>query len=257
MHPTGYGAELSEHLQASFDDLWRLPVHVWIRKGPHAGFLPMIRSFFLQWVVDNWTCADWFLLDTTYPNPTTPLERGINRLSTLYASEMNRRYVEWETLGFDALTGWTAGRALEHYWLDERVEEHREVFAELRKLTLDHASPVARYWIMKCFVRFGDALMRSLGHAMAARGVAAEHFLGFAGQPERMSLTCRPTPRPTRRSSTRDAPTPARGRRARPRHHPRDTRAGNAPRVHHLAGRSGGALRGPRASRITTEGFHG
>ncbi|MEQ1569944.1 MAG: SRPBCC family protein [Myxococcota bacterium] len=192
--PTGTGAELSEHLQAAFDDLWKHPFHRWIRKGDHAGFLPMIRSFFLQWVVDNWTCADWFLLDTPYADPQTPLERGINRLSTLYASEMRRRFVEWETLGFDALTGWSARQALEHYWLDERVEEHREVFADLRKLTLDHPSPVARYWTLKCFVRFGDALMRSLGHAMATHGVDAEAFLGFAGQPERMHPDLPPDP---------------------------------------------------------------
>lgn len=194
MHPTGTGAALSEQLQASFDALWQLPPYRWIRKGPHAGFLPMIRQFLLQWVVDNWTCADWFVLDTTYRDPKTPLERGINRLSALYASEMRRRYVEWETLRFDELTGWSAGEALAHYWLDERVEEHREVFADLRKLTLDHPSPLARYWIVKSFVRFGDALMHSLGHAMVAHGVAAEEFVGFAGQPERLHPDLPPDP---------------------------------------------------------------
>ena len=193
-HPSGYGEALRDHLQAAFDELWAHPFHAWIRNGPHPGFLPMIRSFFLQWVVDDWTCADWFLLDTTYADPKTPLERGINRLSKLYAAEMNRRYVEWETLGFDELTGWTAADALQHYWLDERVEEHREVFADLRKLTLDHESPVARYWILKSFVRFGDALMHSIGHAMAHHGVATEAFLAFAGQPERMHPDLPPDP---------------------------------------------------------------
>lgn len=186
MHPTGYGAELTEHLHAAYDRLWRMPFYSWIRTGPHRGFAPMVRSFLLQWVVDNWTCADWFVLDTPYPRPTTPLERGINRLSTLYAAEMNRRFVEWETLDFDARTGWTPRDALAHYWLDPDVEDHRAVFADLRKLTLDHPSPVARYWILKGFVRFGDALMHSLGHAMAVNGVPADDFVGFAGHPERL-----------------------------------------------------------------------
>lgn len=186
IRPTGYGADLAERLKASFDDLWHLPFYTWIRKGKHAGFLPMVRSFFLQWVVDNWTCADWFIMDTRYPDPKTPVERGINRLSELYASEMKRRFIEWETLDFDELTGWSARDALSHYWLDERVEEHREVFADLRKLTLDHASPVLRYWVMKCFVRFGDALMHSLGHAMVVHRVKPDDFIGFAGKPELM-----------------------------------------------------------------------
>ena len=192
--PMGHGAELGEHLERSFDDLWKTRFHTWIREGKHAGFVPMVRSFLLQWVVDNWTCADWFTMDTTYPDPKTPLERGINRLSRLYASEMKRRFIEWETLDFDGATGWSARDALAHYWLDERVEEHREVFADLRKLTLDHPSPVHRYWIMKCFVRFGDALMHSLGHAMVTHRVRPDEFIGFAGKPELMHPDLPPDP---------------------------------------------------------------
>ncbi len=192
--PTGYGAELAERLKAAFDDLWQNRFHSWIRSGKHEGFLPMVRSFLLQWVVDNWTCADWFTMDTAYPDPKTPLERGINRLSKLYASEMNRRFVEWETLDFDGLTGWSPREALAHYWLDERVEEHRAVFADLRKLTLDHPSPVLRYWIMKCFVRLGDALMHSLGHAMVLHRVRPDDFVGFAGTPELMHPDLPPDP---------------------------------------------------------------
>lgn len=192
--PTGYGAELSEHLKASFDDLWRTPFYSWIREERHEGFVPLVRTFLLQWVVDNWTCADWFTMDTVYPDPQTPLERGINRLSTLYASEMNRRYLEWETLDLDRVTGWSVREALAHYWLDERVEEHREVFADLRKLTLDHPSPLCRYWIMKSFVRFGDALMHSLGHAMIVHRVHPEEFIGFAGKPELLHPDLPPDP---------------------------------------------------------------
>jgi hypothetical protein len=182
----GIARELVEERKKAFDTLWHAPAYTWVREAWPGEFRTMMRYFFLQWVVDNWACADYFTFDTTYAQPKTPLERGINRLSLLYASEMKRRYVEWETLDFDAYTGWTASKALEHYWLDERVEEHREVFADLRKLTFRYPSPLHRYWIMKCFVRFGDTLMHSLGTAMKSSDEPDESFITFAGHPNRL-----------------------------------------------------------------------
>jgi hypothetical protein len=76
--------------------------------------------------------------------------------------------------------------ALRHYWLDERVELHRKVFADLRKLTFDYPKALHRYWILKCFVRFGDTMMHSLGVAMKHGQEADESFITFAGQPERL-----------------------------------------------------------------------
>ena len=66
------------------------------------------------------------------------------------------------------------------------VEEHRAVFADLRTLTFRFPKPLHRYWIMKCFVRFGDTLMRSMGHAMRSAREADDDFIGFAGRPELM-----------------------------------------------------------------------
>jgi hypothetical protein len=196
-HPrdaSGRAAELVALRARAYEEIWESPFYRWVRRAWPGDFGRMTRSFFLQWVVDNWTCADWFAFDTTYPDPKTPLERGINRLSTLYASEMNRRYQEWEALQLDAFTGWTAREALRHYWLDERVEEHREVFADLRKLTFRHPEPLYRYWIMKCFVRFGDGLMRSMGAAMERAGVPEEDFVGFAGRAARLHPELPPDP---------------------------------------------------------------
>lgn len=183
---TGRGADLVEMRRAAFDELWDSPFYTWIREEWPDQFGRKVRYFLLQWVVDNWACSDYFVFDTTYRAPDSPAERGINRLSILYASEMKRRYVEWETLQFDDYTNWTTLQALEHYWLDEQVERHREIFADLRKLTLQYPDPLYRYWIMKCFVRFGDALMHSLGVAMQTAGVPDEHFITFAGSPERL-----------------------------------------------------------------------
>ncbi len=215
-HPSDLAGEaraLAEERRAAFEELWRTPFHCWVREslrprgqgstrrsgvGPAlaspADFDRMLRSFILQWVVDNWTCADYFQLDTTYPSPTTALERGVNRPSALYASEMNRRYVEWERLDFDTFTGWRPAEALAHYYLDPLVEGHREVFADLRKLTLRYPAPLHRYWTMKCFVRFGDAFMHSLGEAMALSRVEEEDFIVFAGFPERMHPELPPDP---------------------------------------------------------------
>jgi hypothetical protein len=210
--PTGEGALLAEERRLAFEELWRTPFHCWVRESLRprghgsrrsgvgaalsspGDFDRMLRSFFLQWVVDNWTCADYFQLDTTYPAPETALERGINRLSTLYASEMNRRFVEWERLDLDSFTGWRPAEALAHYYLDPLVEGHREVFADLRKLTFKYPAPRHRYWIMKCFVRFGDAFMHSLGEAMALSRVVDEDFIIFAGFPERLHPDLEPDP---------------------------------------------------------------
>jgi hypothetical protein len=195
-HPAdaqGDALELVGERARAFDELWQLPFYQWVREAFCGDFKRMTRYFLLQWVVDNWTCADYFAFDTTY-EASSPLERGINRLSILYASEMNRRYIEWEQLELDEYTGFTPLEALRHYWLDERVEEHRAVFADLRKLTFRHPAPLYRYWIMKCFVRFGDALMHSLGVAMRNAGERNEDFIGFAGSPERMHPELPPDP---------------------------------------------------------------
>ncbi|HJL17467.1 MAG TPA: hypothetical protein RMH99_17490 [Sandaracinaceae bacterium LLY-WYZ-13_1] len=196
-HPadaTGTVAELKALRQASFDALWDTPFHRWVREAWPGDFGRMVRYFLLQWVVDNWTCADYFVFDTPYAEPLAPVERGINRLSSLYASEMKRRYVEWETLAFDDFTGWTPAEALAHYWLDEGVEKNRRLFADLRKLTFRYPKPLHRYWILKCFVRFGDALMHSLGVAMRRARVADEVFPVFAGSPERLHPDLPPDP---------------------------------------------------------------
>lgn len=190
----GDALALATERQRAYDELWRSPGYVWIREAFPGKFRTMMRYFFLQWVVDNWACADYFTFDTVYEDPKTPLERGINRLSEIYASEMQRRYVEWETLDLDTFTGWGARDALQHYWLDERVEGNREVFADLRKLTFRYPKPLHRYWIMKCFVRFGDTLMRSLGVAMKNSGEPDENFITFAGHPERLHPDLPPDP---------------------------------------------------------------
>ena len=180
--------------QAAYDELWATPAYAWIRETWPRDFRRTIRYFLLQWIVDNWACADYFAFDTTYPDPKTPLERGINRLSHLYASEMRCRYVEWETLQFDEYTGWTAREALQHFWLDEDVEDHRRVFADLRKLTFQHPEPLYRYWILKCFVRFGDAMIRSLGVTLKSSAENPDDFAMFAGLPEKMHPELPPDP---------------------------------------------------------------
>ncbi|MCS6902049.1 MAG: hypothetical protein RMJ98_20710 [Myxococcales bacterium] len=184
--PSGEWAALARARTEAFASLWEAPFNVWLRSAPPGDFERVARIVLLQWVVDSWACADWFLLDTTYATPSTPLERGINRLSRLYASEMNRRYVEWEHLRIDEVTGWSASQALAHFWLDERVEEMRAVFASLRRLTFRFPQPLYRYWIMKCFVRFGDAMMHSLGEALRRSGVPEESFPAFTGCAERL-----------------------------------------------------------------------
>ncbi len=187
-------AELVPLRTHAIDTLWSSPGYSWMRTAWPDDFRRMARYFLLQWVVDNWACADYFAFDTSYENPTTPVERGINRLSQLYASEMNRRYAEWEVLQLDEYTGWSASEALRHYWLDERVELHRKVFADLRKLTMRYPKPLHRYWIMKCFVRFGDTMMQSLGAAMASASEPGDNFVTFAGQPERLHPELPPDP---------------------------------------------------------------
>jgi hypothetical protein len=196
-HPAGAegpARALIDERARAFDRLWSTPFYQWIRTALPGDFTRMTRLFLLQWVVDNWACADYFAFDTTYAEPRTALERGINRLSTLYASEMNRRHLEWERLDLDAFTGWSPHEALRHYWLDEDVALHREIFADLRKLTFRFPEPLHRYWIMKCFVRFGDTLMRSLGEAMKVAHQPDEDFIGFAGHPERMHPALPPDP---------------------------------------------------------------
>lgn len=192
--PSPEAATLMERRQAAFDELWATPAYRWMRETWSGDFRRMVRYFMLQWIVDNWACADYFTFDTTYAEPKTPLERGINRLSHLYASEMRCRYAEWETLEFDEYTRWTAMEALRHFWLDERVEEHRRIFADLRKLTFDHPEPLYRYWILKCFVRFGDAMIRSLGVALERSDESGDDFAMFAGHPERMHPDLPPDP---------------------------------------------------------------
>lgn len=192
--PSPEAAPLVLARQAAFDELWSTPAYTWMRETWPGDFRRMVRYFLLQWVVDNWACADYFAFDTTYPDPKTPLERGLNRLSQLYASEMRCRYVEWETLQLDEYTKWSASEALRHYWLDERVEDHRRVFADLRKLTFAHPEPLYRYWILKCFVRFGDAMIRSLGVALKRAHEKEDDFAMFAGAPERMHPDLPPDP---------------------------------------------------------------
>jgi hypothetical protein len=196
-HPlglTGVARDLADERRAAYEELWAMPGYRWVREAFPGDFRAMTRHFLLQWVVDNWACADYFTFDTPYAAPSTPVERGINRLSALYASEMKRRYREWETLELDDYTGYGLTEALRHYWLDERVEGHRAVFADLRKLTFRHREPLYRYWVMKCFVRLGDTLMHSLGEAMRHARESEENFITFAGHPERLHPDLPPDP---------------------------------------------------------------
>ncbi|WP_394823575.1 hypothetical protein [Pendulispora albinea] len=192
--PTEEGHLLKVLRQRAFDDLWQTPAYQWMREVWPGDFRRMTRYFLLQWIVDNWACADYFRFDTTYIDAKSPVERGLNRLSTLFESEMKCRYVEWEALQMDEYTRWSAVEALRHFWLDERVEEHRAVFADLRKLTFRYPEPLYRYWIMKCFIRFGDAMIHSLGAAMRRSGEKEETFVMFAGKPERMHPDLPPDP---------------------------------------------------------------
>jgi hypothetical protein len=169
-HPEGAqgpARELCERRKQVFDELWSTPFYAWVRRAYPGDFKRMTRCFLLQWVVDNWTCADYFAFDTTYAEPKTPLERGINRLSTLYASEMNRRYLEWESLSLDDYTGFTSTRARH---TGKRVEAGTPTSGSSFRF-------VAVAWIAECFVA-SATLMRSLGEAMrTAPGATRLHRL--------------------------------------------------------------------------------
>lgn len=148
------------------------------------------RHIQLPWIVELWAMGDFWEFDTTYPEPSTPLERGINRVSALYAAQgTKRRYAEWELLGMDEFTGWSLSQALRYFRLDEGVEKRRAIQVELRKLTYRFPEPLYCYWIIKCVAGFRDALIRSLGVAMDSAGVRAEeedNFVLFAGHAERL-----------------------------------------------------------------------
>ena len=137
---TGVNRELFDYRQEAFDRLWNTPFYTWVRQALPGEFRRMVRFYFMQWVVDNWACADYFQFDTTYEDPKTPLERGINRLSVLYASEMNRRYVEWSSTNSTTSPNGRR-RGAPALLARARVEEQREVFADLRKLTFRHKEP--------------------------------------------------------------------------------------------------------------------
>jgi hypothetical protein len=188
-HPTE-GSRAVDVLNArcrhGLDQLWRTPAFRWIREIWPGDFRRMARIFLLLWIADFWACGDYFKFDTIYPDPSSPLERGINRLSILYGSEMRTRYVEWERLQLDEYTRWKLSDTIRHFWLDERVEQMRAVFAELRKLTFRHPEPLYRYWIMKCFMRFADALSNSHAVAMRRASESSDDFAMPGGQPERM-----------------------------------------------------------------------
>lgn len=155
------------------------PFYGWLRG---ADFVPAARLTFLQWAVDNWACADWFRLDATYEQPATALERGLNRVSELYASEMRRRHAEWKLLDLDNVTGWDASDALAHYWLDPLIEEMRAAFADLRRLTFEHPEPRFRYWIIKGFVRFNDLIALALGAPLRRSRFEARSFPVYADE---------------------------------------------------------------------------
>jgi hypothetical protein len=182
----GAVAVLNARCRQGLDELWQTPALRWIRETWPGDFRRMARIFLLLWIADFWACGDYFKFDTTYPDPASPLERGVNRLSILYGSEMRTRYSEWERLELDEYTGWSLSDAIRHFWLDERVEELRAVFAELRKLTFRYPEPLYRYWIMKCFMRFADALSNSHGVAMRRANESSKDFAMPGGEPERM-----------------------------------------------------------------------
>jgi|GEM_PF-6072272 len=143
-----------------------------------------LAFLYRQWTVDLFAWGDYFTLDLGAAPPAT------RALALEIANENTACVAEWQALGVTAATGFSGVEALRHYWLAPQVEEHRRLFAELRKRTFQ-AKPEELSELLRGVYLVGDPLRAAVRALLARDGIpTSEHpFLaGFGAAFHRSSV---------------------------------------------------------------------
>lgn len=133
-----------------------------------------LAFLYRQWTVDLFAWGDYFTLDLGAAPPAT------RALALEIANENTACIAEWQALGLTAATRLSGVEALRHYWLAPAIEEHRRLFAELRKRTFQ-AKPEEFSGLLRGVYVVGDPLRAVVRALLARDGIPASEHPFLAG----------------------------------------------------------------------------
>jgi hypothetical protein len=64
---------------------------------------------------------------------------------------------DWEHLGLDERSGWTASQALHWLYVDPRMDAHRHTMVQAARMAAGCVSPLARMWLLEALEASGQA----------------------------------------------------------------------------------------------------
>jgi hypothetical protein len=167
-------ARASGSTGAAGGDLSALKTHPFLTALAKLPAREALAFLYRQWAVDLFAWGDYFALDLGAAPPAT------RALALEIARENTACVAEWHALGLTATTGFSGVDALRHYWLAPQVEEHRRLFAELRKRTF-RAEPEEFSELLRGVYLVGDPLRAAVRALLARDGIPASAHPFLAG----------------------------------------------------------------------------
>lgn len=160
----------------------RHPFYAWLRDEEELSAKQKLQRFVPLWAYDILGYADLNRYSLSFPDPATPVERTVNALTRDLQTHNVLYLNDWQALGLDEVLGWSAGDALEFFYLDPRMDVHRRNIVKFTRLAARHGAPELRLWLVKTLESSGDAFFantRALAlEAERAGGIRLDYLAG-------------------------------------------------------------------------------
>ena len=116
-----------------------------------------LRRFFPLWIFDCLGYRDLNHYIINYPSPQNAFEVHVNTVSSNLARHSRLAMADWLALELDDHLGWRASDALEFFFLDPMMDNHRRALIKFGMLMLQFEDPFLRLWFLEILEASGHA----------------------------------------------------------------------------------------------------
>lgn len=154
--PSAGHQPIAERLRVRMDRLRAHPFPAWISGGEGTP-AERLTTFLPLWIPDIMGYSDLMTYALTFPDPSGPEERALNRRVGLLASHHRLFAHDAAALHLDERLNLTAGETLRLLGYAPRTDLQRRSMAAFVDAAFRYPTPVIRYWLVEALQGSGEA----------------------------------------------------------------------------------------------------
>ena len=142
-------------------DEWRAdtaghPLYEWLRSSQAPAAAERLAILLPEWAMGIMGYHD--LCTYAFPcQQEADTAADVNTWAGKLAGHSAAFLADWEHLGLDERSGWTASQALHWLYVDPRMDAHRHTMVQAARMAAGCVSPLARMWLLEALEASGQA----------------------------------------------------------------------------------------------------